>query len=100
MTVYQDLSTIKNALLTKIEQHSNKEQLNITIQVEEYEFGSDTVVLLFDGNGLLLLDMTYTENHITTSQATAKARELHVSVMDWVTDCNVDVNEKIKEVCY
>ena len=100
MTVYQDLSTIKNALLTKIEQHSDKEQLNITIQVEEYEFGSDTVVLLFDASDLLLLDMTYTENHTTTSQATAKARELHVSVMDWVTDYNVDVNEKIKEVCY
>lgn len=100
MTEYQELTKIKHSLLSKIEQHSNEEELYIVVQIEDYEFGVDTVVLLSDHSGLLLLDETYTEDHSSVSQAIVKAKKLHTCVGSWVVDMDVHLDEKIKEVSY
>lgn len=100
MTVYQELNKIKQSLLNKIEQFSHKERLSIIVQTEEYEFGADTVVLLFDSNDLLLLDETYTVEHLNPSQASVSAHKLLANVTEWVEDMNVDVKEDVREVCY
>lgn len=100
MTEYQELSAIKKSLMNKINQHSNEEDLLITVQVEEYEFGFDTVVMLFDSSEALLLDETYTENHQSESHAITKANELHACISLWTEDENVYLYEKIKEVSF
>lgn len=99
MTIHKTMKEIKSSLMNRIEQHSNKESLEVVVQLEDYDGLFDVVVLLFGASGALLVDEVYTVGE-NESKAMTDAQSLLECVMVWTADEDVNVSEVIKEVAH
>lgn len=86
-TMQKSLIGIEKSFMGKVEQFDN-EQLNVTVRVESYEGSQDTVVLLHDSKGALLLDEVYMADVATLNESIRYARKLHNEITLWL-----EVNE-------
>ena len=47
MTIHKSMSEIESSLMNRIEQHSNKESLEVAVQIEDHDDLYDVAVLLY-----------------------------------------------------
>lgn len=100
MTIFKSIIEIKKSLLSKINQHSEGEQLIARVQVESHDDGYDVVALLLDSTGSILIDESHLYNIEDESYAEKQAKTLMNNIVKWTRDENVAVEQEVKEVCY
>lgn len=99
MTMHKTIKEIKSSLMNRIEQHSNKDSLEVIVQLEDHDGLFDVAVLLFGASGALLVDEVYTVGE-KESKAMTDAQSLLDYVMIWTAGEDVIVSEAIKEVAH
>lgn len=99
MTTHKTLGEIKSSLMNRIEQHSNKENLEVVVQIEGHGDLYDVAVLLYGVSGALLVDEVYIVG-VNESEAITDAQGLLSNVMEWTADVSVGVSRTIKEVAH
>lgn len=96
MSVYQTLNKIQSSVMKAIEKYSKHEELVIKVQIEECNYLYDSVVLIYDSNGLLLADEVYTVDIEDILSVEEDALVLKNIAKEWIKGCNVKVEERIQ----
>lgn len=98
MSNQKRLLEIKKSILYALDHFSSREKLNTVVQVEEHKGTYSTMVLLFDSEGLLLMDEVYMGYNPDGRKAIKEADKLHAFLTQEFQGYNVDIYESIRVI--